>query len=120
MDSRMVKFLHIRDSKGRPVGTIATKLDKEAHTVSFGAAACAPQDQYRKSMGRTIALGRLVKEAESIPVQDDEMKATTINRKVVEALLEAADEIPFRFRKALRRTMRDRYGVQIKSSTTTA
>ena len=60
-------FAHIHDSYSLlPQGgkTIARIIDPEGNEIARGEAVCRPDENFKKAMGREIALGRALKQLE--------------------------------------------------------
>ena len=79
--------------KGKPLACIASTLDRETNTLSFGMAVCHPKDACSKQLFRTIALGRLQENPVVLTEVKPEAKAITV--KLMERLADVSFEVPW-------------------------
>ncbi len=56
-----IKYMHLRGMTSRGGVTIAYETNSDCNTITFAVARCSKDDNFNKSVGREIALGRLLR-----------------------------------------------------------
>lgn len=56
-----IRYAYFREENGKPRLTIARKYLKDSNTIEYNFALCSKRDNFKKSVGRMVASGRLNK-----------------------------------------------------------
>jgi len=100
-----MRFLYIREKgpvgttkkgeklRGKPIACIASVLNKETKTLSFGMSVCHPKDASSKKMFRKIALGRL--QECPVVISGVEPGAKAITKKLMQSLADSSFQVPW-------------------------
>lgn len=96
--------MYLRDSyepkkKSSPIGCVVIGLTENKQRVTYQVSVCNPSDEFDRSAGRHLALGRLVEQPRTVVIGYEKPTMHDITRLVM-LDLERASGVPMRARKA--------------------
>jgi hypothetical protein len=98
-----VRIMYLRSVSGTPVGCVAMRLDRKRNEVEFAVSSLNPRDNFERSVGRQLAIGRLAEHPMRVPVPPC-ASAHAVTRAVV-AVVANMSSVSSRVRAGARRWM---------------
>lgn len=98
------RFMYLRDSyepkkKSAPIGCVVIGLTDNKQRVTYQVSVCNPSDEFDRSAGRHLALGRLVEQPRTVVIGYEQPTMHDITRMVM-LDLERSSGVPMRARRA--------------------
>lgn len=89
------KFCHLGDKHTNTNGKITIASNLTDTGVAYGLAFCSPKDRFKKSLGRTIAVNRMISGVcENITLNDNETTHNKIMIAILNDIIEYGNDYP--------------------------
>lgn len=96
------RVMYLRDQHNHPVACVYMNFDRKNGQVNYGLSVLNPQDNFKRSVARQLAIGRMYESPKTVKVTPDANNHVVATAVVLQLIQESAST-PSRAVKAARR-----------------